>query len=487
VNRSIVRLFGVMILLFVVLIAWTSRWTVFDANTLDNNGLNKLAFYESLKVKRGTIYADNGEVLARSVKVNGGTWKREYPTGPLFAQPIGYFLPEEGRKAGLEQARNKELKGLENAFTSVFGSFNGTPTVGDDIYTTLDPKAQELARQLVAASPTHIGSVVAMVPQTGAIKVLFSSPTYNNNNLNKCKPPACSEFFNAVEGGYPPGSTFKLVTTTAALDSKRYTPLSIINGDSPITISGKPLQNDDDDSYGDVTLTKALTDSINTVYAQVGESLGAAVLQKYMDRFGFYSIPPVDYPANQMTASGETFGPGTCGKNKMNLFLQVTNPCVDLGRTAIGQANLTVTPLQMAMVVATIADKGTLMEPRLTTKAVNSDGQVVETVEPQEYDQVMKPKYAAQLTTMMEDVVEEGTGQLANVDHLKVAGKTGTASIPGTKDGQPLDDAWFVGFAVNDPKIAVAVELTGIPNGYGGTYAAPIAAKVIKTLLAEDQ
>jgi peptidoglycan glycosyltransferase len=137
------------------------------------------------------------------------------------------------------------------------------------------------------------------------------------------------------------------------------------------------------------------------------------------------------------------------------------------------------------------------MEPRLTERAVNQDGEVVEQVQPQEYDQVMKPKYAAQLTTMMEDVVEEGTGTAADVLGLKVAGKTGTASTGGCShgqavdgscpDGQPLDDAWFVGFPVSDPKIAVAVELSDIPNGYGGQYAAPIAAKVITTLLAENQ
>jgi peptidoglycan glycosyltransferase len=139
----------------------------------------------------------------------------------------------------------------------------------------------------------------------------------------------------------------------------------------------------------------------------------------------------------------------------------------------------------MAMVVSAIANDGKLMEPRLTSSVVNNDGQVVETVSPQEYDQVMKPKIAQELQQMMRKVVEEGTGETANLDGLNVAGKTGTASTGGTKDGQPLDDAWFVGFPLDDPRIAVAVELSNIPNGYGGTYAAPIAAQVIKTLLGE--
>src|SRR5579875_3032114 len=236
-NRSILRLFGVVLLMFVVLVVWTSRWTVFSASALDNNPLNKLQYYASLKIKRGEILADNGLVLARSVRAPGGTWTRVYPQGPLFAQTVGYFFPQQGQYAGLELARNRELKGLQSPLTSVFGSFNGVQSVGDDVYTTLDPKAQRLAAQLlqhaVSAYGATGGSVVAIVPQTGAVKVLFSLPTYNDNEPNKCSATkGCSEFFNATQGGYPPGSTFKLVTTTAALNSGKFTPNSTLAGPS---------------------------------------------------------------------------------------------------------------------------------------------------------------------------------------------------------------------------------------------------------------
>ena len=492
-NRSIVRLFAVVIALFGVLVVWTSRWTVFSANALNHNPLNQLSYFASLKVKRGAIFADNGEVLARSVRARGGTWRRVYPQGSLFAQAVGYYFPQTYGAYGLEAARNYELRGgSQNALTNVFGSFNGTPKVGDDIHTTLDPRAQALARELlhatIASTGAASGSVVAIVPQTGAVKVLYSSPSYNDNNgPTKCKLPGCQVFFDATQGAFPPGSTFKLVTTTAALDSGRYTPDSIFNGDSPVTVSGHSLENDSNYSYGQVTLTKALTDSINTVYAPLGVTLGGSLMQKYMERFGFGSVPPLDYPANQMNASGEVFYPHECFGNKRAELLRVTNSCVDLGRTAIGQANLLVTPLQMAMVVSAIANNGKLMQPRLTSKVVNSDGQTVETISPREDDQVMQPKVAGELQQMMRDVVEEGTGQSANLEGLNIAGKTGTASTGGTRDGQPLDDAWFVGFPETNRKIAVAVELTDIPNGFGGTYAAPIAAKVIQTLLAEHQ
>ncbi|MGC9220298.1 MAG: peptidoglycan D,D-transpeptidase FtsI family protein [Solirubrobacteraceae bacterium] len=481
-NRSIVRLFGVMVLLFALLIVWTSRWTVFSATSLDNNPLNQLQFYASLKIRRGDIYADNGTVLATSRRGAGGVWKRVYPQGSLFAQTVGFYFPQGVGSAGLEQTASSYLEGQQNSVSSVFGNLNGTSRTGDSVYTTLDPTAQALARQEIdhamSAYGATAGSVVAIVPQTGAVKVLYSTPSYNDNNPN-ARGSGRSQFFDAVQGTYPPGSTFKLVISTAALNTGKFTPLSELAGPSPLLVSGTPLHNDGDQSWpATTTLTTALTYSINTIYAQVGERLGAATVQAYMQRYGFYSMPPLDLPAGQMQESGEFY---------KGRFVPVTNPNIDLGRTSIGQADLAVTPLQMAMVVAGIANDGTLMTPHLVAKVVNPDGQLVSQPSPTVYHQVMKPKYAAELAVMMEHVVEEGTGQAAQLYGLKVAGKTGTATTGGTRGGQPLDDAWFVGFPVNDPRIAVAVELSNIQNGYGGTYAAPIAAQVIKTLLAEHQ
>jgi penicillin-binding protein A len=483
-NQSISRLFVVVIVLFTILIVFTSRWSVLDQSALQSNPRNQLSFYASLKIKRGQLLTDNGKVLARSLKASGGIWSRQYPFGSLFAQAVGYAHPQLAQFAGLEQSYNSELSGrLETGLTSVFGPLSSA-TAGDNVDTTLNVPAQLRAQALLAG---RIGSVVAIVPQTGAVKVMYSNPTYNDNHPFKRCPPNPEDIgcqFNlATQAELPPGSTFKVVTTAAALDTGEYTPTSIINGDSPIIVSGVPLENDGNASYGPVTLTKALTDSINTVYAQVGEKLGRQTMDTYMRRFGFYSVPPLDYPPSQMTVSGERIN---------DKLVPVTNPNIDIGRTAIGQSNLTVTPLQMAMVVSAVADDGTLMEPRLATRAVNSDGQVVEQIKPTVYQQVMKPKIAGELTQMMTDVVEEGTGTPAQLDGIQVAGKTGTASVGGSPDGTvsggQVDDAWFIGFApVDHPKIAVAVELSHIVNGYGGTYAAPIAAQIIKLLLAENQ
>jgi penicillin-binding protein A len=474
-NAPIMRLFGVIVLLFAILVIWTSRWTVFDSKALQANPLNARTVIDEEKIDRGRILADDGSVLARSVRGPDGTFTRTYPTGTLFAQAVGYSITSEGESAGLELSRGSELRGLQTGLSSIFGQLGGSTQVGDDVYTSLDPKAQEVAR---AGIGSHIGSVVAVDPQTGAVKVMYSNPSYDDNDPAAAQRCTNQCLFNlATQGLFPPGSTFKVVTTAAALDSGKFTPTSTINGNSPLTVSGVPLQNDGGKSWGPVTLTTALTNSINTVYAQVGQDVGRSTMETYMKRFGFYSLPPLDYPPGEVTASGERLG---------NKLLYPTSHLVDLGRMSIGQDKLLVSPLQMAMVAAAVANGGKLMVPHLATRVLNQDGQTVETIDPSVYSHVMSPQVAAEEAQMMTDVVEEGTGQAANLEGVKVAGKTGTASVGPT--GEDLDDAWFIGFApVAQPKVAVAVVLQNIPQGYGGTYAAPIAAQVIKTLLGEGQ
>jgi peptidoglycan glycosyltransferase len=472
-NSQIVKLFGVVVLLFALLVLWTTRWTVIDAKSLRNNPLNDRTLVQELRIKRGQLKADDGTVLARSVRAVGGTWSRFYPTRNKFAQVVGYSLPREGRAAGLELSRGEELRGLQTGLSSVFGPLS-SHRVGDDVYTTLDPKAQQVAIDGLAG---RAGSVVAIDPRTGAVKVMYANPGYDNNHPD-ATGPGISTLNRSTQAQYPPGSTFKVVTATAAIDSGKYTPNSVVNGDSPKTISGVPLQNDGNQSFGGIDLIKALTFSVNTVWAQVAESVGRSTMTRYMKRFGFYSKPPLDYPADQMIASrvlsptGRPYPPGS--------------PNEDIGRIGIGQGGLAVTPLQMAMVAAAVANKGVLMEPRLTAKAVNQDGRTVETIHPKVYNKVMSPQTAAEITDMMRRVVEEGTGTPAQLGGISVAGKTGTASVG--VQGANLTQPWFIGFApVGDPKIVVAVTVERTVGGFGGTVAAPIAKNVIQTLLSEGQ
>lgn len=472
-NRPIVRLFGFIVILFALLFVWTSRWTVIQASSLDKNPLNVRPLLAELRTKGGRILADDGTVLARSVPGPGGTWNRTYPTGSLFAQAVGYSIPAQGRSAGLEQYRADALRGASTGIGSVFGPVS-TQKVGNDVYTTLDPKAQRAAQQALGSQD---GSVVALNPRTGDVLVMYSNPSYNDNDVDQTGANV-STFNRATQGSYAPGSTFKIVTATAGIDTGKYTPNSYINGNSPLLVSGVPLNNDGNTSWGPQTLTVAMTQSINTIFAQVAETVGRVTLTKYMKSFGYYSKPPLDYPANELAVS-DVLGPN--GKP-----LPPASPNEDIGRMGIGEAGIQVTPLQEAMDVAAIANGGQLMTPHLTTRIVNPDGATVQTFPPTVYRRVMSATTAHDLTGMMEDVVEEGTGITVQIPGVTIAGKTGTASIgqPGENETQPS----FVAFApAGDPKVAIAVMVDKSQGGYGATVAAPIAKAVIQTLLSEGK
>ena len=224
--------------------------------------------------------------------------------------------------------------------------------------------------------------MVAIEPQTGKVRVMVvdarsttrtgSRATSQQLDTDPNKPT----LNRATQELYPPGSTFKVVTATAALDTGKFTPDSVIDGSSPKTISGQPLSNSGGENFGPISLTDALTNSVNTVFAQVGEKLGRATLVEYMKRFGFFADPQLDYPDDQMVA--ERHPPQGRGSTCEDGF--------DVGRVAIGQGGLEgaieATPLQMAEVAAAIANKGRLMKPRLTDRIVAKDGRVRERIEP---------------------------------------------------------------------------------------------------------
>lgn len=477
-NRQIVQLFGLSMLLFAILVAYTSWWTVPGADGLEKNANNRRSLIEEQQTPRGLILAADGTVLARSVPRGSGeqrTFTRTYPTGPLFSHAVGYSFIEKGR-AGLERERNSELAGEENEFESIFSQLQSSDREGQDVTTTLDPDGQ---RSALAGLAGRRGSVVAFEPQTGRVRVMVSVPEYDANQIpdrfEELNRDESSPLVNrATQSRYPPGSTFKVVTAAAALDSGKYTPNSIVDGSSPRTISGVPLSNAGGQDFGPITLTDALTNSVNTVWAQVGESIGRGTLVNYMERFGFNQDPPLDYPDSQMTASGVRDAKGN---------LLGADDGFDVGRVAIGQGGaegaILVTPLQMAMVAGAVGNGGALMRPRLTEKVVAKDGRVKERFEPAEQSRVMSRKAAGELAQMMGNVVEEGTGTAAALSGIRVAGKTGTAEV----DNATANQAWFIGFApIERPRMAIAVTVERT-QGQGGTVAAPIAKSVLETLL----
>jgi penicillin-binding protein A len=477
-NRPILRIYMLVVVLFALLVAFTSRWTVFEASSLRENPLNKRTLLEQLHIRRGAIVARDGTVIARSVRNREGNYERTYPTRDEFAQAIGYSYPLTLRRTGLERYRNAPLSAeTQSDLQSLLDQFQGRPEKGDEVITTLDPPAQRAALEGLGE---HQGAVVALEPSTGAVRVMASTPSYNPTELRsaagaeKIKTDGESPLLNrAVQYGYAPGSTFKVVTATAAFDTGRFTPSSTLSGRNGIVVSGVPLHNDQNESYGDLTLTQALAKSVNTVWAQVAEQVGKPTLAEYMRRFGFDAKPQLDYPAEEMSASGEYEGAQ---------LLSPLSPLVDVGRLGIGQDKLEVTPLQMAEVAAAVANRGRLMAPHLTERIVNPEGSTVQRIAPRVQSVVMKPSTAAAVRTMMEAVVNEGTGENARIPGVQVAGKTGTAE---TEIGTALNNVWFIAFApAAAPRVAIAVTVKGVP-GYGATYALPIARKVMEVMLHE--
>jgi peptidoglycan glycosyltransferase len=473
VNKQIVKLFGLILILYALLFGFTSYWSVFDASSLKANVANRRPLLEEQTIHRGEILADDGTVIARSTpqgKGNNKIYVRHYPLGSLFGNPIGYSFVDRGR-VGVELSHNDELVGNKTEFLSVLDELQGHSQVGDNVTSALDPQAQRAAVDGLAG---RRGSVVAIVPSTGEVRAMVSIPEYdpnavqNSNTFRRLNTEDSAPLFNrATQAGYPPGSTMKVVTATAALDSGEFTPDSVLSGRSPQVIDGVPLSNSGNEQFGDIPMTTALTNSVNTWWAQVGEKLGKDTMFKYMDRYGFNAKPRLDYPGFQLAASGVYDGNN----------LLTPSDSIDIGRVAIGQERLRVTPLQMAEVAATVANKGELMEPRLWSKVTDPDGRVTH-LDPAHQSRVMSEQTASELNDMMQQVVQEGTGTAAAVSGIDVAGKTGTAEIT-----SGVNDAWFIGFApANDPQIAIAcvVEHT---SGFGGPTCGPIFKAVAESLL----
>ena len=387
---------------------------------------------------------------------------------------MGFSYIRNGRR-GLEQSRNDDLVGEEDEFSSILAGLESRDQEGNDVVTNLDIAGTQAAVNGLAGRK---GAVVAIEPSTGKVRVMVSIPEYDPNLIpsqigqlnNDPNQPLLNRTTQEL---YPPGSTFKVVTATAALDSGKITPETVIDASSPKNISGVPLSNAGGEQFGPISATDALTNSVNTYWAQVGERIGRGTLVEYMKRYGFYEDPQLDYPDFQMIPSGIINGKGDYVEDGF-----------DAGRVAIGQGGLEgeirAGPLQMAEVAATIANGGRLMKPRLTDRIVHKDGRIKEKIQPDLQAVVMKPETADQLTNMMSRVVEEGTGTAAALAGIRVAGKTGTAEVGANRE---FTQPWFICFApVEDPRMAVAVTVERT-TGQGGTVAAPIAKSVLEALL----
>jgi len=311
---------------------------------------------------------------------------------------------------------------------------------------------------------------------------MYSSPTYDPNLVEgsfdrvlgvraDCKRPDAL-LNRATAGLYAPGSTFKVVTAAAAIDSGRYTRDSSFVDPGYCEVYGKRVNNyDTTRPFGRLDLHTALVNSVNSVFCNIGKELGAKFLVEYMKRFGFYAIPPLETPSNERAPSGLYKG--------TKLFDPAEDTDVDPGRFAFGQERLLVTPLQMAMVAATIANDGLVMRPQVVDRIVAPDGSVVVRSKPEDLGRAVKVSTARVVAAMMKDAVERGTGTAARIEGINVGGKTGTAEtgIAG------LNTTWFISYAGKGrPQVAIAAVVEQ-QNSTGGETAAPVAREVLQALL----
>jgi peptidoglycan glycosyltransferase len=486
VNHQITRVAVVGMVLLASLIVGTTYWQAWAASGLADRQDNSIQRVAEFSVKRGKIYAADGKtVLADNYRrrVGGQTlYFRKYPQRGLASHIVGYSTQVRSR-AGLEASENDFLTGsntnLSTVLDTTLDKLKGETIEGNDLHLTLRPGAQRVALNALGGK---CGAAVALEPRTGRVLVSVSSPTYDSNlieghyNLATRPKFGCATLFNRAEAGlYVPGSAFKVVTASAALDSGKFTIDSTFDDPGYCIEYGKKVFNFADQSgpevFGTVNFTQALQHSINAVFCDIGKAIGATTILQHAKHFGFYSVPPLETPVNERAISGLY--------NKGKLFFPRNDFQVDPGRLAFGQERLQVTPLQMAMISATIANGGVVMRPYVVEKVVAPDGSTVVRTKPDPLGRAVSPQHAAQVGQMMQAVVEGGTGTAAQISGVSVAGKTGTAET----GENHVNTTWFIAFAPADnPRVAVAVVVER-QHATGGEVAAPIAKQIMEALV----
>lgn len=494
-NKQISRVALVALLLLASLIVATTYWQTWAPGSLAAKQDNAIQRVAQFRIDRGKIYASDGKtVLAQNVKKTAGgqtLYYRTYPTHGLASQAIGYSTIGRSR-AGIERQENSYLTGsnanVGTIIQKLTDTLKGVTIRGNNLVLNLRVNAQKIAETALQGT---CGAAVVLNPKTGQVYVMASAPGFDPNKIESPNgfasilrsPSACpgssSALLNrATQGLYAPGSTFKAVTAAAALDSGIYTPNSSFYDPGYCTEYGVQIHNALDQNgperFGNVNLVQAFIHSINAVFCELGIKLGPKRILDEAKKFGFYSKPPIELPSNEVAASG-------LYNYKQHRYYD-TPGLVDPGRLAFGQENMLVTPLQMALVAAGIANGGDVMVPHLVDRVTNASGGTVVMVRPQVWKHATSQATAAAINLMMQGVVQSGTGTAAQIPGVKVAGKTGTAETGQNK----VYTAWFIFFAPADnPTVAGAIAVEHQLNGFGGAVAAPIAKQLMQALLPQ--
>ncbi len=455
-KKNIFKLGIVLLGLFSILAAYLSYLHMIKGPALAVNPYNRRFQEIESQVRRGSIYDIKGVVLAKTEFV-GSKGTRIYPRGADVSHLVGYISERYGR-AGFESYYDNYLLGMEGAdrFRNLTNKLLGREQVGGDIILTIDSSLQRMAIDLMGG---RRGAVVLLDTGTGALRVLASSPSFNPNKLDELWPSLVnsesSPLLNrATEGVYPPGSTYKVVTAAGALSANPDLTGKIFDCPGYLDVNGYRLN--DTSAHGELSITRAIAVSCNTTFAQLGLGLGPESFSRTAKAFGMGKDPGLETPA----------WPGSMASVGM------ITP-TELASSAIGQGEVLVSPLQMAMVAAAIANKGVIMRPYLVEAVNDSLGSAVQKATHKTWLVSTTPETSEIIKEGMIEAVRYGTATAAAVSGMKVAGKTGSAQNP---HGQT--HAWFIGFAPADqPRVAVAVILENA--GSGGSVAAPIGGRLL--------
>lgn len=480
-NKPVRHLAVAVLVLFALLLANINYVQVFDAEDLRDNPDNTRTLQDSYSRPRGQIVVGDQAIASSKATDDARKYRRVYRNGRLYAPATGYYTLYSA--TGIERAENSMLSGEDDRLfvRRIADLLQGREQRGASVTLTLRAKAQRAAYQALKG---HTGAVVALDPKTGAILAMATSPSFDPNDLSGHNDRQVDREYKRLAGDdnqplvnrglssrYPPGSTFKLVTAAAALESGDYEPSSMISSPTTYRLPGTEsatMRNFGGEVCGNgrqQSLKDALTISCNTAFGKLAVDLGDDAMREQAAKFGF----------------GHTFEvPMVCAKSEYPADPDRAQTAL----TGIGQFDVAATPLQMAMVSGAIANRGVTMQPYLVSEIKAPDLKQIQSADPQEYDRAVSPRVADQLTQMMKSVVDQGTGTQAQLPNIEVAGKTGTAQHAENKPPH----AWFTGFApADDPEVAVAVIVEDGGDlgseATGGAVAAPIARDVMRAVI----
>ncbi|MGI9622208.1 MAG: peptidoglycan D,D-transpeptidase FtsI family protein [Acidimicrobiales bacterium] len=504
-NTQIRFLGAGLLVCFIVLFVQLNRIQIFQQDELQANPANNRQIERDFSRDRGSIFTADGVVMATSIEVDDDLQReRTYPEGELYAHSTGYFSFQFGAD-GLERVYNDELAGqtVEQRFGDLSALFQETDTTAN-LTTTLNHKVQSVARETLG---NRKGSVVAIDPRTGGIIAFWSYPSYDPTVLGSVDLVGAESFWNELRGLpngddprlarmyreiFFPGSTFKVVTASAALDANVATmsdPVFEPADEYVAPLTTVPLKNFGGSTCGGDML-EALRVSCNTVFAELAaEIIGADPMVEVSERFGFNEVPPLDLPAAAASNFPTDYG-AQVGETDEDPPVPILENTPALAQAGIGQNDVKATPLQMALVAAGVANGGLMMEPHLMAELRDQKGKLLDDFDPRIWRPVLSSTDAQNMRAAMVTVVERGTATGLQVPGFEIGGKTGTAQV----DAERPDDthAWIIGFGGlpgQTPTVAVAVIVESEPGAgqqTGGRVAAPIARAVLEAALAES-